>query len=80
MGVPNASSVLRLDLNEPQDDIAITFAGAAVREKPVEKLAIEPNPHPSVPALGRRGLIDPGYPRLEGFVGLLGDREAYHAA
>jgi hypothetical protein len=35
---------------------------------------------PSAESFRRRGLIDPGYCRLEGFVGLLGDRDADHAA
>jgi hypothetical protein len=65
---------------QPQDHIAVAFAWAAERQKPADKLAIEPDPHLTVPALGLWGLIDPGNPHLEGFVGLLGNRDADHAA
>jgi hypothetical protein len=58
----------------------MVFARAAERKKPGRKLAIEPDSQLSVPAFGRWGLMDPGYPRLERFVALLSDRDADHAA
>jgi hypothetical protein len=42
-------------------------------------LLFEPDPHLSIPAFGSRGLIDPGYPRLERLIAFLGDRDADYA-
>ena len=53
---------LRLSaLRQPQDHVAVALARATECQEPVDKLAIEPDPHPTVRALGRRGLIDPGF-------------------
>jgi hypothetical protein len=67
-------------LRHPQDHVAIALTWAAESEKSVEKLALDRNPNLSVPPFGHRDLIDPRHPRLEGFLGLLSDRDADHPA
>ena len=51
---------------QPQNNVAIAFAGPPELQEPVDKLAIERDPHLPAPASERRGLIDPGYPGLKG--------------
>ena len=51
----------------------------AGRQKLVEERPIDPDPQLTVPASGRLVLIDLGILRLEGFVRLIGDRDADHA-
>ena len=62
-----------------RNHIAIPLARFAERPEPIDERGIEPDLHLSVRALGRRGLIDPGRVRFEGFVTLLGDRDADQA-
>jgi hypothetical protein len=63
---------------QPQDHVTVALAGAAEREKPTDKLAINPDPHLPVPAFGRLASSIRVF-RLEGFVGFRDDRDADHA-
>jgi hypothetical protein len=65
---------------QPKNHVAIPFARFAERTEPVDERRIEPDLNLSVWAFGRRRLVDPGRVRLEGLIGLLGDRYADHAA
>ena len=72
--IPNAMG------RHPQDHVAVVLAWPPDLQDAVDKFAIERDPQLPAPASGRRGLLDPGHSGLEGFVGLVGNRDADHSA